>query len=120
MYSSGRNKNKPIKTPLLVGALCALTLAGSNLAYAQDKPFEGVTVNLMTRPGEVIARRLAERGVEFEALTGAKIVVNEVPFAELFQKIQTDWSTGTNSIDVGVLAAGWAVELDGSGLMRRA
>jgi multiple sugar transport system substrate-binding protein len=106
-----------IKTPLLAGALCALTLAGSNLAYAQDKPFEGVTVNLMTRPGEVIARRLAERGAEFEAMTGAKIVVNEVPFAELFQKIQTDWSTGTNSIDVGVLAAGWAVELDASGLI---
>ncbi len=65
----------------------------------------------------MIAGKLAERGKEFEAATGAKIVVNEVPFAEIFQKIQTDWTTGTNSIDVGVFAAGWGVELDAAGLL---
>jgi multiple sugar transport system substrate-binding protein len=26
--------------------------------------------------------------------------------AEIFPKLQNDWSTGTNSIDVGVFAAG--------------
>ena len=52
-------------------------------------------------------------------MTGAKIVVNEVPFAEIFQKIQTDWTTGTNSIDVGVFAAGWGVELDARRPARR-
>jgi len=106
--------------PKLARALCAtalVTLAASSAVVAQDKPYEGVTVNLMTRPGDVIAKRLADRGVEFEAATGAKIVVNEVPFAELFQKIQTDWATGTNSIDVGVFASGWAVELDAAGLL---
>lgn len=104
----------------LARALCAtalVTLSAAGGALAQAKPFEGVTVNLMTRPGDVIARRLAERGAEFEAATGGKIVVNEVPFAELFQKIQTDWATGTNSIDVGVFASGWAVELDAAGLL---
>ena len=50
-------------------------------------------------------------------MTGAKIVVTEVPFAEIFQKIQTDWTTGTNSIDVGVFAAGWGVELAAAGLL---
>ena len=79
--------------------------------------FDGVTVNILTRPGYVIAGPLAERGKEFEAMTGAKIVVTEVPFAEIFPKIQNDWSTGTNSIDVGVFAAGWGVELDAAGLL---
>ena len=79
--------------------------------------FDGVTVNILTRPGYVIAGPLAERGKDFEALTGAKIVVTEVPFAEIFPKIQSDWSTGTNSIDVGVFAAGWGVELDAAGLL---
>jgi multiple sugar transport system substrate-binding protein len=65
----------------------------------------------------VIAGPLAERGKDFEAMTGAKIVVTEVPFAEIFPKIQADWSTGTNSIDVGVFAAGWGVELDAAGLL---
>ena len=57
------------------------------------------------------------QGKEFEAATGAKIVVSEVPFAEIFQKIQTDWTTGTNSIDMGVFAAGWGVELAAAGLL---
>jgi multiple sugar transport system substrate-binding protein len=44
-------------------------------------------------------------------MTGAEIRVAEVPFAELFQKILTDWATGTKSIDVGVFASGWGIEL---------
>ncbi|MGR3436677.1 MAG: ABC transporter substrate-binding protein [Shimia sp.] len=85
-------------------------------AFAQGQ-FEGVTVNILTRPGPVIAGRLAERGEEFTAATGAEIVVNEVPFAEIFQKLLTDWATGTNSIDVGVFASGWGVELVNAGLV---
>ncbi len=98
---------------LIVGASA---LAGlSPAAFAGE--FDGVTVNILTRPGYVIAGRLMERGVEFEAATGGRIVVTEVPFAEIFPKIQNDWSTGTNSIDVGVFAAGWGVELDAAGLL---
>ena len=93
--------------------LSTAVLAGS--ATAQE--FEGVTVNVLTRPGYVIAGPLIERGKDFEAMTGAKIVVTEVPFAEIFPKIQNDWATGTNSIDVGVFAAGWGVELDAAGLL---
>ena len=97
-----------------------LLLAGGmviGIQAASAGEFDGVTVNILTRPGYVIAGRLAERGKEFEAATGGKIVVTEVPFAEIFPKIQTDWSTGTNSIDVGVFAAGWGVELDAAGLL---
>jgi multiple sugar transport system substrate-binding protein len=105
-------------TAAICGALAATTMfVAAGAAIAQDKPYEGVTVNILTRPGPVIAQRLVERGKEFEATTGAKIVVSEVPFAEIFQKIQTDWTTGTNSIDVGVFAAGWGVELDAAGLL---
>ena len=98
---------------LSVGAAALCTVSAP--AIAQE--FEGVTVDILTRPGYVIAGPLAERGKDFEALTGAKIVVTEVPFAEIFPKIQNDWATGTNSIDVGVFAAGWGVELDAAGLL---
>lgn len=100
-------------TALSVGAAAF----GGAAAPALAQQFEGVTVNILTRPGYVIAGPLIERGAEFEALTGAKIVVTEVPFAEIFPKIQNDWATGTNSIDVGVFAAGWGVELDAAGLL---
>lgn len=94
---------------VLLGATAfAATLAMTAPASAQ---YEGVTVNILTRPGPVIAQRMVERGKEFTKMTGAEIRVNEVPFAELFQKLLTDWATGTNSIDVGVFASGWAVEM---------
>ncbi len=102
---------------LILGALMAGAAACGLSSIAIAGEYDGVTVNVMTRPGKVIAQRLIDRGEEFTKATGAKIVVNEVPFAELFQKIQTDWVSGTNSIDVGVFAAGWAVELAGAGLL---
>ena len=76
---------KVLTAALVAGtALCGTTFAAS------AGEFDGVTVNILTRPGPVIAGKLAERGKEFEKATGAKIVVSEVPFAEIFQKIQTD------------------------------
>ena len=102
---------------MMMGVLTAGVAACGLNAAATAGEFDGVTVNILTRPGYVIAGRLAERGKEFEAATGGKIVVTEVPFAEIFPKIQNDWSTGTNSIDVGVFAAGWGVELDSAGLL---
>lgn len=101
----------------ILGTLLAGAAAVFGVTAASAGPYDGVTVKIMTRPGKVIAQRIIDRGEEFSKATGAKIVVTEVPFAELFQKIQTDWSTGTNSIDVGVFASGWAVELAGAGLL---
>lgn len=108
-------QRKLLRRTLTLATTAAALLAGGTVPAAAQ--YEGVTVNILTRPGYVIAGRLAERGKEFEAATGGKIVVTEVPFAEIFPKIQTDWSTGTNSIDVGVFAAGWGVELDAAGLL---
>ena len=99
-----------------VGAAALGAAAFAPVAGAEMK-HEGVTVNILTRPGPVIAGRLEERGEEFKEMTGATIEVATVPFADLFQKLLTDWSTGTNSIDVGVFASGWAVELADSGLL---
>lgn len=85
--------------------------AGGHLEY------EGVTINILTRPGPVIAGRIVERAEEFKEMTGAEVRVSEVPFAEIFQKLLTDWATGTKSIDVGVFASGWGVELVNGGLV---
>ena len=102
---------------LMAGAVMAGVAFCGLAATSNAGEYDGITLNLLTRPGPVIAGRLAERGKEFEAATGAKVVVTEVPVAEIFQKVQTDWTTGTNSIDIGVFAAGWGVELDAAGLI---
>lgn len=104
-----------------VGAGCltavGLVMGLAGTALAQDKPYEGITINVLTRPGPVIAGRLAERGVEFQEMTGAEVVVSEVPFSELFPSLITDWSTGTNSVDVGVFSSAWGVEMAADGLI---
>ncbi|MEM9428100.1 MAG: extracellular solute-binding protein [Pseudomonadota bacterium] len=101
----------------LTGSALALATALAPAAVSADGHYDGVVVNILTRPGPVIAGRIVERGEEFTEMTGAEIRVAEVPFAELFQKILTDWATGTNSIDVGVFASGWGVELVSGGLV---
>lgn len=102
----------------ICGAAAAVALsATAAIPVASAGEFDGVTVNILTRPGPVIAKRIVERGEEFTKMTGAKIRVDEVPFAELFQKVLTDWATGTNSIDVGVFASGWAVEMANADLL---
>ena len=95
---------------LIGGSTLALATALTSMPAAAGE-YDGVVVNILTRPGPVIAGRIVERAEEFKEMTGAEIRVAEVPFAELFQKILTDWATGTKSIDVGVFASGWGVEL---------
>ena len=98
-------------------ALALLAAMAMPATASAEKEFDGVTVNILTRPGPVIAGRLVDRGEEFKEMTGAEIRVAEVPFAEIFQKLLADWATGTNSIDVGVFASGWGVELVNAGLV---
>lgn len=69
--------------------------------------FEGVAVNIITFTGPQIAEPLQRRAPDFERLTGAKVNVITVPFSDLYQKILTDLSTGTNSYDGFVFAPQW-------------
>ncbi len=80
-----------------MAVVSAVALAGV-AATASAGEFDGVTVNILTRPGPVIAGPLKARGADFEKLTGAKIVVNEVPFAEISPIIHIYFTPGTTSI----------------------
>jgi multiple sugar transport system substrate-binding protein len=71
------------------------------------KPFDGVTVNVLTFTGPQIAEPLQRRAPEFGNLTGAKINVVIVPFSDLYEKILTDMATGTNSYDAFVFDPQW-------------
>ena len=84
---------------------------------AQAGEFDGVTINIMTFTGPQIAEPLQRRAPDFAKLTGAKVNVITVPFSDLYQKLLTDWSTGTNSIDAGVFAPQWMVDYVTPGLL---
>jgi multiple sugar transport system substrate-binding protein len=104
------------KRTLLAGAL-TLAAAAAAPALAQDKMYDGVTVNVITFTGPQIAEPLQRRAPDFEALTGAKVNVVTVPFSDLYTKILTDWATGTNSIDAGVFAPQWMVDYIAGGYL---
>lgn len=86
-------------------------------ASAADKPFEGVTVNMLTFTGPQIAEPLQRRAPEFEKLTGAKVNILTVPFSDLYQKLLTDWASGTNSVDAAVFAPQWMVDYTKGGFL---
>ena len=96
-----------------VSALCLL--GGMGVAQAAGE-FDGVTVNVITQTG-AIQEPLQRRAPEFEKLTGAKINVIAVPFSDLYQKVLTDWASGTNSVDAAVFAPQWMVDYIAGGYL---
>jgi multiple sugar transport system substrate-binding protein len=102
--------------------LASLALGVGACAIAAPAPamaaeFDGVTINVMTFTGPQIAEPLQRRAPDFEKATGAKVNVITVPFSDLYQKLLTDWTTGTNSIDAGVFAPQWMVDYVTPGLL---
>src|SRR5712692_7536741 len=87
--------------------LAVLLAFGAASAAQAAGQFDGVTVNIMTFTGPQIAEPLQRRAPDFEKLTGAKINVITVPFSDLYTKVLTDWSSGTNSVDAAVFAPQW-------------
>jgi multiple sugar transport system substrate-binding protein len=79
--------------------------------------FSGVTVNIVTFTGPQIAEPLQRHAPEFQKLTGAKINVITVPFSDLYNKILTDFSTGTNSYDAIVYDPQWMGDFASAGYL---
>ena len=100
---------------MLAGASALCLLGSMGVAQAAGE-FDGVTVNVITQTG-AIQEPLQRRAPEFEKLTGAKINVIAVPFSDLYQKVLTDWASGTNSVDVAVFAPQWMVDYIGGGYL---
>ena len=95
------------RTMALAGVTALAIAAVTASAGAADKPYEGVTVNIVTFTGPQIAEPLQRRAPDFEKLTGAKVQVITVPFSDLYNKLLTDFATGTNSYDAAVFAPQW-------------
>jgi multiple sugar transport system substrate-binding protein len=99
-----------VPTPQVVEKVVKETVEVVVTPAPAAKPFEGVTVNILTFTGPQIAEPLQRRGPDFTKLTGAKINVIVVPFSDLYQKILTDFATKTNSYDAVVFAPQWMVD----------
>lgn len=92
----------------VVGA--AVVANAFSFAVAQDQPYAGVVIDVLTFTGPQIAEPLQRRAPDFAAMTGATINVVTVPFGDLYQTILTDQATGTNSYEAFVFAPQWMVD----------
>jgi len=93
----------------------ATFIAAALPAHAAGQ-FEGVTINIMTQTG-AIQEPLQRRAPDFEKVTGAKLNIIAVPFSDLYQKLLTDWASGTNSVDAAVFAPQWMVDYVSGGYL---
>ena len=74
------------------------------------KKYDGVTVNILTMEAPQIKGPMVKRAPDFKKLTGANINVIGVPFSDIYPKMESDFATGTNSIDGAVFAPQWMVD----------
>src|SRR5213596_1994803 len=89
-----------------VGLIVSCTSGSSNNTSSSTN-FSGTTIRVVTFTGPQIAAPLQRRAPDFEKLTGAKVQVITVPFADLYQKLLTDFATKTNSYDATVFDPQW-------------
>jgi len=89
-----------------VGLIVSCTSGSSNNTSSSTN-FSGTTIRVVTFTGSQIAEPLQRRAPDFEKLTGAKVQVITVPFADLYQKLLTDFATKTNSYDATVFDPQW-------------
>lgn len=104
---------KSLKIIFVVVALL-LGVVGSN---AQDLPYAGVTINILSFTGPQVTEPLLRRAPDFEALTGAHVEVTTVPFGDLYSSILTDQTTGTNSYDAFIMSPQWNADFVAAGIL---
>jgi multiple sugar transport system substrate-binding protein len=108
---------KHLRYFFLLMAVVLFVFGVFSISSAQDKPFEGVTVSILSFVGPQVTEPLLRRGPDFEELTGAHIEVTTVPFPEIYPTILTDQTTGTNSYHAFVYSPQWNADFVAAGIL---
>lgn len=95
--------------------LVFLLLVGAFSITAQDQPFAGQRIVVVTQEGSAIGGPAEQYGAEWAEMTGATVEVQRFAFADLFPKIITALQTGTGEFDVLIYASDWMGDIAGGG-----
>lgn len=94
-------------------ALVATGVLGAS-AGAQDRPFEGMTLNVASQ-NDQFAATLATLAPMFEELTGITVIVDILSYPELLTKITADFIGDTGGYDIVTMDIVWAGQFAESG-----
>ncbi|MBP8961185.1 sugar ABC transporter substrate-binding protein [Patescibacteria group bacterium] len=94
----------------------ALTIVPFSIVYAQDKPFEGKTLN-MIMVADPFVSAFEDINAMFEEITGAKVVMDSYPYDQCHEKEVISLAAGTGDYDVIVYDIPWCGEFAEGGFM---
>ncbi|MEH1766302.1 MAG: extracellular solute-binding protein [Nostoc sp.] len=78
--------------------------------------FDGVTINVITHDGA--QKTVTERHIGgFEALTGAKVNLTAVPFKDLYDTLQKNWSGESSKYDMAIVLPQWLIDFINAGYL---
>ena len=109
-----------MKKLFVLSLIVLMVFSFSVLAMAQDKTWEsqkgefaGKTITvLVTDPHTMVVEAWKPK---WEELTGGKIDIVVVPYSSLFDKMMTDFITGTGAYDLICWPSSWAGDIIGGG-----
>ncbi len=88
-------------------ALATLSMSAGAAAWAQDKPLEGVTLNIASM-NDPFAPVLVELAPAFQEATGAEVSVDILSYPELLTKVTADFIGETQGYDIVTMDIVWA------------
>jgi multiple sugar transport system substrate-binding protein len=103
---------KKIGTFLLLAVILTLAIAPIR---AQDKPFAGKKIVIVTQQGSAIGGPAEDYGKQWAEQSGATVEVQRFAFSDLFPKIITALQTKSGEFDVLLFAADWMGDIAGGG-----
>src|SRR3954467_1767304 len=91
------------------GAMAATAAVALQLtpAFAQDKPYEGLTLNI-TSQNDQFAAVMADLAPQFTEKTGATVKVDILSYPELLTKVTSDYIGDTKGYDIATTDIVWA------------
>lgn len=92
------------------------TQINSQATTSPSQRFDGVTINVITHDGAqqtVTQQHIAG----FERLTGAKVNLTGVPFKDLYNTLQENWSGSASRYDMAIVLPQWQIDFINAGYL---
>jgi multiple sugar transport system substrate-binding protein len=99
---------------LAVVAASAVSPALVVPGQAQDKPYQGITLNVASQ-NDQFAAVMADLASQFEEKTGATVKVDILSYPELLTKVTADYIGDTKGYDIATMDIVWAGQFAESG-----
>lgn len=99
----------------LLAPAALLSILALTSVQAQDLPFTGQTVVVVTQAGSAIGGPVDTYRGEWEAATGGTVELQQFAFGELYEKIITALETGSGEFDMLIYASDWSGDIMGGG-----